>query len=52
MEKTLDIYPDYLISSTGQTSAKGLSRLLDGAISDDYVTRFLSEDTYISKLLW
>jgi hypothetical protein len=39
----LDLYSDYLISSFGQTSATGLSRLTDGAVSHDQVTRFLSE---------
>jgi Transposase DDE domain len=52
MEKMLDFYTDYLISSTGQTSATGLSRLVDGSISHDSVTRFLSNTSYDSKLLW
>ena len=39
----LDLYSDYLISSFGQTSATGLSRLSDGAVSHVLVTRFLSE---------
>lgn len=52
MEKLLDIYTDYLISSTGQTSAKGLSRLLDGAMSHDKVSRFLKHEPYDSKTLW
>ncbi len=52
MEKLLDFYTDYLISSTGQTSATGLSRLLDNAISHDSVTRFLSNAGYDSKSLW
>jgi DDE superfamily endonuclease len=48
----LEIYSDYLLSSFGQTTATGLSSLLDGAISHDQVTRFLSWDDYDSKLLW
>jgi Transposase DDE domain len=52
MENMLDIYTDYLISSTGQTSAMGLSRLLDNALSHDCVTRFLNKETYNSKVLW
>ena len=52
MEKLLDFYTDYLISSTGQTSATGLSRLLDNSISHDSVTRFLSHAGYDSKSLW
>jgi len=39
MACTLDLYTDYLISSTGQTSATGLSRLFDGQLSHDQVTR-------------
>jgi hypothetical protein len=52
MTCTLDIYTDYLISSTGQTSATGLSRLYDGAISPDQVTRLLTNSYLESKDLW
>jgi Transposase DDE domain len=52
MEEKLDIYTDYLISSTGQTSALGLSRLLDNEISHDSITRFLSKNEFNSKTLW
>ncbi len=48
----LDIYTDYLISSFGQTTATGLSRLLDGHISHDQVTRFLSGAPKTSADLW
>jgi len=48
----LEIYSDYLLSSFGQTTATGLSSLLDGAISHDQVTRFLNRDDYDSKILW
>ena len=52
MEKLLDFYTDYLISSTSQTSATGLSRLLDNTISHDSITRFLSSNNFDSKSLW
>ena len=52
MTCTLDLYTDYLISSTGQTSATGLSRLLDGALSHDHVTRWLSPTTYGPTDIW
>lgn len=48
----LDLYSDYLISSFGQTSATGLSRLTDGAVSHDQVTRFLSEPKKTGADLW
>ena len=48
----MDIYTDYLISSTGQASATGLSRLYDGAISHDQVTRLLTNSYLDSKDLW
>lgn len=38
MACTLDLYPDYLISSNSQSSATGLSRLLAGAVSHDQIT--------------
>ena len=52
MTCTLDIYTDYLISSRGATSATGLSRLYDGAISHDQVTRLLTNSYLESKDLW
>lgn len=52
MKAELDLYTDYLLSSTGQTSATGLSRLVDGEISHDSVTRFLKGDGFSSKVLW
>jgi hypothetical protein len=48
----LDLYSDYLLSSFGATTATGLSRLLEGAISHDQVTRFLSEEVKTSRDLW
>jgi len=48
----LDIYTDYLISSFSYTTATGLSKALDGSISHDVFTRFLSADDYGSKDLW
>lgn len=48
----LEIYSDYLLSSFGQTTATGLSSLLDGELSHDQVTRFLNRDDYDSKMLW
>jgi Transposase DDE domain len=52
MEKMLDLYTDYLLSSFGQTSATGLSNLVDGSIQHDTITRFLSNSNFTSKDLW
>lgn len=52
MADLLDLYSDYLLSSQGPTTATGLSWLLDGAITHDNVTRFLSGNTFTSKTLW
>lgn len=52
MKHLLDIYSDYLLASFSQTSATGLSHLLDGSISHDQVTRFLSQKKQTSKDLW
>jgi hypothetical protein len=51
-KQLLDIYSDYLICSFGLTTATGLSTLLDGAISHDKITRFLSETDFTSADLW
>ena len=48
----LNLYTDYLICSTSQTTATGLSRVTDGAISPDAITRFLSEEDFTSSDLW
>jgi len=52
MEDKLDLYTDYLLSSFGQTSSTGLSRLVDEAISHDKISRFLSGNEFNSKTLW
>lgn len=48
----LDLYADYLISSFSFTTATGMSTALDGAISHDAITRFLSGREYTNKDLW
>jgi hypothetical protein len=50
--KILDLYSDYLLSSFGQTTATGLSRLLEGEVSHDQVTRMLSSPKITSKAWW
>ena len=52
MKQMLDLYSDYLLASFSQVSATGLSTLLDGAVSHDQVTRFLSQEKKTSKDLW
>ena len=53
MDKNLlELYSDYLLSSFGATTATGLSALLEGSISHDRVTRFLSQADYDAKTLW
>lgn len=48
----LDLYTDYLISSFGPTTATGLSRLLQGEVSHDQITRFLASSPKTSADLW
>jgi hypothetical protein len=48
----LDLYSDYLISAFGQTTATGLSALLNGAVSHDHVQRFLAREEQTSADLW
>ncbi len=53
MNKTdLDLYTDYLLSTFGPATATGLSEMVDGEVSHDNVTRFLSKSDYGSKDLW
>jgi len=48
----LELYTDYLISTFGQATATGLSVMVDGEVSHDRITRFLSEREYSSRDLW
>jgi len=47
-----DLYSDYLLSSFGQTTATGLSKLMNGSVSHDQVTRMLSGKKQTSKEWW
>jgi hypothetical protein len=47
-----ELYSDYIISSFQEITATGLSRALEGSISHDQITRFLSEEDFESKELW
>jgi hypothetical protein len=48
----LDLYTDYLLSSFGQTTATGLSRLMNGEVSHDQVSRMLASPKMTSKEWW
>jgi hypothetical protein len=48
----LSLYTDYLICMNGYATATGLSAMLDGDVSHDRITRFLSAREYSSKDLW
>ncbi len=49
----LELYTDYLLSAFGYTTATGLSKMTDGVVSHDKVTRFLSEKKELdSPALW
>ena len=53
MNKELtELYSDYLLSSFGAVTATGLSDMLEGEVSHDRITRFLSKDVYDSRTLW
>lgn len=51
-KEILDLYTDYLISSFGQTTATGLSRLMNGEVSHDQVSRMLASPKMTSKDWW
>jgi hypothetical protein len=53
MSKNLiDLDTDYLISSFSQTTATGLSSIVDGCLSHDQITTYLAELDLDSKSLW
>jgi len=47
----LELYTDYLLSSFSYKTATGLSILLEGEISHDKVTRFLSSEDFTAAKL-
>jgi hypothetical protein len=51
-KEILDLYTDYLLSSFGQTTATGLSKMTEGAISHDQVSRMLASPKMTSKEWW
>jgi hypothetical protein len=48
----LELYSDYLLSTFGYATATGLSRLVEGQVAHDQITRFLSTEEFTSKDLW
>jgi hypothetical protein len=48
----LDLYSDYLLCGSRQATATGLSDLVDGKVSHDKITRFLSGEAMDGKTLW
>ena len=47
-----DLYTDFLLVSPCQTTATGLSALLDNSVSHDKITRLLSSSAISSQTLW
>lgn len=48
----LELYTDYLLSTFGYATATGLSRLVEGQVTHDQITRYMSEREFTSKDLW
>jgi len=48
----LELYSDYLLSTFGYATATGLSAMVNGQVSHDQITRFLSGEEYSSRDLW
>jgi len=48
----LELYSDYLLSAFSYTTATGLSKMTNGVVSHDKITRFLSEKELDSSELW
>jgi hypothetical protein len=51
-KEKLDLYTDFLIGNSGYATATGLSAMLEGDVSHDQMTRFLSARESTSKDLW
>ncbi len=48
----IDLYTDFLLTSTKQTSATRLSAIMDGAVSHDKITRELSTEALNHHDFW
>lgn len=51
-KQLLETYTDYIMSSFNYTTATGLSMMVEGEISHDKITRFLSSGDFTSAELW
>jgi hypothetical protein len=51
-EINFNLYADYLLSTFGAATATDLSAMVEGQVSHDQVTRFLSAREYTFKDLW
>ena len=51
-KEKLELYTNYLISNNGYATATGLSTMLDGEVSHDQMTRFLSgEELHLQRFM-
>lgn len=48
----LELYTDYLLSTFSHATATGLSKMTNGEVSHDKITRFLAEKDLDSPALW
>ena len=48
----LELYSDYLLAQNNQATATGLSKMTNGRISHDQITRFLNKKPFDSRDLW
>ena len=48
----IDLYTDYLLVNPSYSTATGLSRITDGKVSHDQITRLLYGNNLSSKTLW
>jgi len=52
MNKILDLYTDYLMTTTGKATCTNLSNVLDNSYSHDEFSRMLKQSNFDSKFLW
>jgi len=52
MNKILDLYINYLICSNGKATATGLSKMTNGDVSHDQITKYLSSCEHGDEELW
>jgi hypothetical protein len=49
-KESLELYTDYLLSTFGYATSTGLSRLVEGRVTHDQITHYMSKENSRQKI--